>query len=57
MVLKETSSDERESTVLVVRDEFSGFFRAFPFTRRTNENLMRCLLAFLSRHASNLSTQ
>ena len=42
VVFKETSSDERESTVPVVRDEFSGFLRAFPLNRRTTENVMRC---------------
>ena len=51
VVFKESSKDERETTLLVVRDEFSGFLRSFPLTRRTTDNVVRCLLQFIGKHA------
>ena len=37
----------RDMIVLVVRDEFSGFIRAFPLGSRSSENINKHLLAFL----------
>ena len=51
VVFKESSKDERETTLLVVQDEFSGFLRSFPLTRRTTDNVVRCLLQFIGKHA------
>ena len=45
-----SSSFAAESTVLVVRDEFSGYLRAFPLTQRTTENVVKGLLQFIGKH-------
>ena len=54
VVVTKTSSDDKEATVatvLVVRDEHTGFIRAFPLVRKSTENVVRCLLQFISKHA------
>ena len=56
VVFKESSKDERETTLLVVRDEFSGFLRSFPLARRTTENVVRALLQFIGKHAEDKPT-
>ena len=53
VVFKESSKDDRDSTLLVVRDEFSGFIRSFPLARRTTENVVRALLQFSGKHADS----
>ena len=35
VVVTKTSSDDKEATVLVVRDEHTGFIRAFPLVRKS----------------------
>ena len=56
VVFKESSKNERETTLLVVRDEFSGFLRSFPLARRTTENVVRALLQFIGKHAEDKPT-
>eukprot|EP00439_Symbiodinium_sp_Y106_P047341 s5654_g6.t1 len=54
VVVTKTSSDDKEATVatvLVVRDEHTGFIRAFPLVRKSTENVVRCFLQFISKHA------
>ena len=53
VVFKESSKDDRETTLLVIRDEFSGFVRSFPLVRRTTENVVRALLQFAGKHAES----
>ena len=49
VVFKESSPTERDAMLLVVRDEFSGFLRAFPLVRRTTECVVRALLLFIGK--------
>ncbi|CAE7288867.1 unnamed protein product, partial [Symbiodinium microadriaticum] len=51
VVITKSSKDEKESTVLVVRDEHTGYVRAFPFFRKLTENIVLCLLQFVGSHA------
>ena len=51
VVFKESSPTERDAALLVVRDELSGFLRAFPLVPRTTENVVRALLLFIGKHA------
>ena len=53
VVFKESSKDDRESTLLVIRDENSGFVRCFPLVKRTTENVVRALLQFTGKHADS----
>ena len=53
VVFKESSKDDRETTLLVIRDEFSGFVRSFPLVWRTTENVVRALLQFAGKHAES----
>ena len=53
VVVTKTSSDDKEATVLVARDEHAGFIRAFPSVRKSTENVVRCLLQFIGKNADH----
>ena len=53
VVITKTSSDDKEATVLVARDEHAGFIRAFPSVRKSTENVVRCLLQFIGKNADH----
>ena len=47
IIVSKSRTEGRDNVVLVVRDEFSGFVRAFPLGSRSSENINKHLLAFL----------
>ena len=47
IIVSKARTEGRDNVVLVVRDEFSGFIRAFPLGSRSSENINKHLLAFL----------
>ena len=53
VVVTKTSSDDKEATVLVARDEHAGFIRALPSVRKSTENVVRCLLQFIGKNADH----
>ena len=53
IIITKSHKSDKESVVLVIRDEFSGYMSAFPCARRNADFIVKSVLAFLgpSYHA------
>ena len=47
VVVSKSHKDDKESVVLVIRDEFSGYMSAFPCTKRATDFIVKSVLSFL----------
>ena len=47
IIVSKARTEGRDNVVLIVRDEFSGFIRAFPTSSKSRETINKHLLAFL----------
>ena len=47
IIVSKTLKDEKETVVLVLRDEFSGFIAAYPAPTRSQDSIVKSVLSFL----------
>ena len=47
IIVSKSHKNDKESVVLVIRDEYSGYLAAYPCAKRTSEVIVKSMLAFL----------
>lgn len=47
IIVSKSHKEDKEAVVLVIRDEFSGYMQAFPCVKRSQDVIVKSVLAFL----------
>lgn len=47
IIVSKSHKDDKEAVVLVIRDEMSGYMQAFPCVKRSQDVVVKSVLAFL----------